>query len=197
ELPRRRFECVRPDRRPRKPRQRWIGEEAGIGDEDLVAVAEEGLEDRVKSLLGAGGDANLGVGIDAKCFADALAQRERSRIRRVAPRRRRGAPRHLAQRLVRLEVRLADAEVDGERRGEGVDLADEGELDAVEARRDLHRSASSSAVALSVRSSRYFTMTGVCIDSACCSANAPFSGRAPGTTTAPYGISSGCSAVRR
>jgi DNA-binding Lrp family transcriptional regulator len=60
-----------------------------------------------------------------------------------------------------------------------------------------HRSASSSAVDESVFSSRYFTIIGVARCRPCCSANAPRIGRAPGTTTAPNGISSGRSAVRR
>jgi hypothetical protein len=66
-----------------------------------------------------------------------------------------------------------------------------------QSQRHAHRSASSSAVALSVFSSRYFTITGVYTCSACSSANSPFIGREPGITTAPYGISSRRSAVRR
>src|SRR5439155_21834348 len=101
----------------------------------LIALADEGLEDRVQPFFRAGGDADLGLRIESECLADTFPQRERPGIRRVAPRRRRGAPRHLAQRLVRLEVRLADAEVDGEGRGQGVDLADEGDFNAFEPRR--------------------------------------------------------------
>ncbi len=54
-----------------------------------------------------------------------------------------------------------------------------------------HRSHCSSAVARSVFSSRYFTISGVCTDNPSAPAQAPRTARAPGTTTAPSGISSG------
>src|SRR6185437_4102424 len=63
---------------------------------------------------------------------------------------------------------------------------------------DLHyRSQLSSAVARSVFSSRYFTMTGVWSESPSPAAQPPFTARAPGTTTAPAGISSGDSPLDR
>ena len=66
----------------------------------------------------------------------------------------------------------------------------------VASRRD-HRSHASSVVARSVFSSRYFTMTGVCSESPAPRPTAPRTRRAPGTTTAPAGISSGRSASPR
>ena len=59
------------------------------------------------------------------------------------------------------------------------------------------RSHDSSAVARSVLSSRYFTITGVCTESPSPVPQLDFTARAPGTTTAPAGISSGWSAVAR
>src|SRR5207249_436155 len=59
-----------------------------------------------------------------------------------------------------------------------------------------HRSASSSAVAASVLSSRYFTMSGVAIWSPFAFAKSPLAGRLPGTTTEPAGIVSGLSPSR-
>src|SRR6266542_323343 len=53
-----------------------------------------------------------------------------------------------------------------------------------------HLSASSSRVAVSVRASRYFTMTGAYSERPDPPANFPGAARAPGTTTAPAGISS-------
>src|SRR5207245_2622539 len=61
----------------------------------------------------------------------------------------------------------------------------------------LHRRYSSSRVAASVFSSRYFTMTGVYSEMPHRAADAPGAPRAPGTTTAPAGISSGPSPARR
>ena len=55
----------------------------------------------------------------------------------------------------------------------------------------IHRNHASSAVAASVLSSRYFTMTGVCNESPCASPNAEVTRRAPGTTTAPSGMIKG------
>src|SRR6266568_3182347 len=55
----------------------------------------------------------------------------------------------------------------------------------------LHRRYSSSRVAASVFSSRYFTITGVYSEMPQRAADAPGAPRAPGTTTAPAGISSG------
>src|SRR5256884_9608098 len=61
----------------------------------------------------------------------------------------------------------------------------------------LHRRYSSSRVAASVFSSRYFTMTGAYSEMSHRAADAPGAPRAPGTTTAPGGISSGRSPSRR
>src|SRR3989454_455435 len=61
----------------------------------------------------------------------------------------------------------------------------------------LHRRYSSSRVAASVFSSRYFTMTGAYSEMPHRAADVPGAPRAPGTTTAPAGISSGPSPARR
>src|SRR6266480_2811563 len=61
----------------------------------------------------------------------------------------------------------------------------------------LHRRYSSSRVAASVFSSRYFTITGAYSEMPHRAADAPGAPRAPGTTTAPAGISSGPSPARR
>src|SRR5205823_12750999 len=61
----------------------------------------------------------------------------------------------------------------------------------------LNRRYSSSRVAASVFSSRYFTITGVYREMPHRAAAAPGAARAPGTTTAPAGISSGRSPSRR
>src|SRR2546430_11684278 len=60
----------------------------------------------------------------------------------------------------------------------------------------LHRRYSSSRVAASVFSSRYFTITGAYREMPHRAAAAPGAARAPGTTTAPAGISSGRSPPR-
>ena len=70
------------------------------------------------------------------------------------------------------------------------ELADRALLDAGETPRRLHRNASSSSVAASVCSSRYLTITGAYSDRPSDCASAPLAARAPGTTTAPAGISS-------
>src|SRR5215217_1404414 len=60
-----------------------------------------------------------------------------------------------------------------------------------------HRSSSSSFIAVSVFSSRYFTMTGAYNATPALAPGPDRIGRVPGTTTAPAGISSGCSPFRR
>src|SRR5688500_20202523 len=62
---------------------------------------------------------------------------------------------------------------------------------------DRHRSHDSSAVERSVRSSRYFTITGVWSDKPSSFPQPVVTARAPGTTTAPAGNSSGASADPR
>src|SRR6476469_1235760 len=60
-----------------------------------------------------------------------------------------------------------------------------------------HRSSSSSLIAVSVFSSRYFTMTGAYKATPALAPGPDCTGRLPGTTTAPAGISSGRSPSRR
>src|SRR5712691_4276741 len=85
-----------------------------------------------------------------------------------------------AQGCVRLDVRLADAEVERFGGRERVDLANQREFDTLESLCRFHRRASSSAVPESVFSSRYFTIIGVAMLSACFSAKSPFIARDPG-----------------
>src|SRR5262249_27645079 len=67
-------------------------------------------------------------------------------------------------------------------------------VDVYEAARERYRIHASSSVRVSVRESRYLTMTGVASES-CHSGPLPaVTARAPGTTTAPSGITSGRSA---
>src|SRR6185369_5441007 len=67
-------------------------------------------------------------------------------------------------------------------------------VDVYQAARERYRIHASSSVRVSVRESRYFTMTGVASDN-CHSGPLPaVTARAPGTTTAPSGITSGRSA---
>src|SRR5687767_5595025 len=56
---------------------------------------------------------------------------------------------------------------------------------------------SSNLTAVSVFSSRYFTITGAYNPMPAFAPLPDFTGRVPGTTTAPAGISSGCSPSRR
>ena len=81
-------------------------------DEKRQVIPYVRLKDREEPFLRAGGDADF-----VRIVSEFFAQREMTRVRRVMPRRRRRAPRHLAKRFVGLDVRLADAEVRGERRG--------------------------------------------------------------------------------
>ena len=63
------------------------------------------------------------------------------------------------------------------------------------ARRHVYRIHASSSVRVSVRESRYFTITGVASDSPHSGPLPAVTARAPGTTTAPSGTTSGRSAV--
>src|SRR5436853_7541775 len=68
------------------------------------------------------------------------------------------------------------------------------QLDGVDASANYLIHASSS-VRVSVRESRYFTITGVASDSPHSRPFPTVTTRAPGTTTAPSGMTSGCSTV--
>jgi hypothetical protein len=71
-------------------------------------------------------------------------------------------------------------------------LGDMGQLNGV-----AQRSSSSNRTDVSVRSSRYFTMTGAYSERPISRPGPELTGRLPGTTTAPAGISSGWSPSRR
>src|SRR5207302_4118741 len=103
-------------------------------DEHFNGRIDIRLKDRKQGLLGTRRDADF----ETTVARDELAQRKRSRVRRVVPRTVRGGfDGELTKILIRFDVRLADAEVDAERRGQRIDLADERELDIFETLRRL------------------------------------------------------------
>src|SRR5262249_22456721 len=67
-------------------------------------------------------------------------------------------------------------------------------IDVDERPRQRYRIHASSSVRVSVRESRYFTMPGVASDNPHSGPLPPVTARAPGTTTAPSGMTSGRSA---
>src|SRR2546426_2125964 len=179
----------------RHPHDRRIGDEPRVREEHLVAVVHERREGEVERLLRARGNDHT-VGSSAQRWILAghpLSQCDEARVRRVAvPLVLNRADRGLAHDVGRREIGLAEAQVDAPRGSAVEELADRRLLDAAQPPRRLepaHRSASSSRVAASVRSSRYFTITGAYSDKPSAFASVPFAARAPGTTTAPAGIS--------
>src|SRR4051812_24108120 len=93
----------------------------------------------------------------------------------------------------------AIAKVVGEPSSRGA-LAAGGRVDVDEAARqrdDVYRIHASSSVRVSVRESRYFTITGVASERRHSTPLPDVTARAPGTTTAPSGTTSGRSAVGR
>src|SRR5204863_609996 len=77
----------------------------------------------------------------------------------------------------------------------GVRFAPGRGIDVDERARELYRIHASSSVRVSVRESRYFTITGVASESPHSGPLPAVAARAPGTTTAPSGMTSGRSAV--